>query len=500
MKCVATPRVLLSYRNRSWSVIGALSELIDNSFGEDRGNAGIVQVFWDKKRRSLAVLDNGRGMTAVSYLFVIGQGAGETGGNDIGRYGSGGSNALLWLSDIVEIWTVNEFGQRAYTQQNIQELVEVKEEWPDVDDTWSRVTARNVPLKMKEVGQGTLILMRVSKRHNVRPNNLRRDLSKRYAPALRSGRQIVWHDEDGSTSLTPWNPGELGDSVSVELKVRGLEAGFRVAYAEEVSQGDAGISISYGLREIEFTTDPFGEYVGGQVYGYIDLRPEWKPWLTTTKDGFVDAILRQELIDAAHKEMLWLLEFLENKKTERFEAALKLACFEGISELLKKAVRGKPGSGDHPIKLLPGEGGFEPGPPRPPKDLPKGEIDKEEDEPNGLPIDIRGVSGNTIDGQWMDGKLIVGEKMVISYNKDDETVIEAKNRKPVNMAFFKSLIVDLLLAELYEHNLLVDSGFIDADELEQIEESRKHQHPKTAFLRIVSVLKPRMMAKIKAIA
>ena len=82
------PAGLRSVQNENWNMVGALSELLDNSFGPARGNANSVKIFCDAKARIVSVLDDGRGMDAIGRLFQHGNTIGRAIG-DIGFYGAG---------------------------------------------------------------------------------------------------------------------------------------------------------------------------------------------------------------------------------------------------------------------------------------------------------------------------------------------------------------------------------------------------------------------------
>ena len=104
----AKPAMLRSFAAMKWTVTGAISEMIDNSFGLGRGNASRCHVTYDPKQRRLTVLDNGVGMNPhVGKLFRFGDAIGRTPG-DIGLYGSGGTMAILWLAEKVTVWTLRD--------------------------------------------------------------------------------------------------------------------------------------------------------------------------------------------------------------------------------------------------------------------------------------------------------------------------------------------------------------------------------------------------------
>src|ERR1043165_8221357 len=89
---------LRGLQGKDWSYAGAISELVDNSFGQGRGNATEVYIAWNANKRELTVTDNGNGMDRVSRLFRLGDTVGRSPG-DIGEYGSGGTMALIWAAE-----------------------------------------------------------------------------------------------------------------------------------------------------------------------------------------------------------------------------------------------------------------------------------------------------------------------------------------------------------------------------------------------------------------
>lgn len=492
-QCLPTPRILLGYRNRDWTIAGAISEQIDNSFGEDRGNSDRVDIFWSKQRRELKILDNGRGMNAVSHLFVLGQGSGEGSTTDIGRYGQGGSVAILWLADHVWVWTMTTSGQTAKTAQNIRATVEDLEEWFEVDDAWARATALNTPPHLYAHGHGTLITMRLRAGRIFYPDPIRQRLSKQYAPALRSGRRIVWHEDGEESDIRPWDPGELGMCDEGWLSVRGLAAYLKVSYAPTVSERDAGISVDYGHRQIAMTKEPFGTYVGGKIHGYIDLAAEWRRYLTTNKDGITDESLWLELMAEAQKAMAAVLEYVREEQTEKFEAALKFEALLNLSPLLQKIKRGRPDP-DGP-DLVVGQGDGEGGEiddatmPRPER---HGVKSDDSDEPSGLHIVISGKSDAELNGRYMTAALSTDNcTLTVHYNRDNEVVQGAKEQRPPNMTFFRYLLADAICAELVERDLIVKSGLLSGEEWESL------KNEGCGDLQLGAYIKPRLMRLIR---
>src|SRR5262245_9109914 len=104
------PNFLLSLANRNWHVKTAISELVDNALGKLRGDAKHVKIIHDTTKRILTVFDDGNGMPHLVKAFRLGDSAG-IGPEDIGRYGCGGTIAMIWLAYRVRIWTMQDDGR-----------------------------------------------------------------------------------------------------------------------------------------------------------------------------------------------------------------------------------------------------------------------------------------------------------------------------------------------------------------------------------------------------
>ena len=478
--CLPTPRILLGYRNKNWSVASAVSELVDNSLGIDRGNAETVTLRWDRKTATLDVLDDGRGMPAVSYLFVLGQGIGD-GQNDIGRYGQGGSQALLWLADSVSIWTLDKTGL-GRTKQDIRHAIE-KQRWFEVDDARVPPRGGNLPAELEVYGHGTLIRLALRKERRVNHEAIAKELSKLYGPGLRKGhRRIIWSENGNATAISPWDPGERGYSQSAEIQVRGMGAFVEASVAPDVSIREAEMSVSWGYREIFRTREPFGAYSGGRIWGRIELRPEWKPFLTTNKDGLIDDGLRFDLMAAANKVILPVLQYLEEENEELLEASLRLEAEIDFGPFLRKIVRRIAESGT--------SGPHESEQKTHGRDAPtlKKTEGAEEERPEGMPIDVRAATDSELEGRFVSGELKLGQALYIRYNKEHEMVAEAvRHAEPRHL--FRMLICAAFAVELVRLNLVVKAGLCDEAEYEEL-----GRHGREA---IPAYIMPRILKKLR---
>ena len=482
--CVPTPHILLGYWNRNWYVPAAIAELIDNSFGIDRGNAGKVTLTWDRETATLDVLDDGRGMPAVSNLFVLGQSIGD-GKNDIGRYGQGGSMALFYLANSVKIWTLNEHGL-GYTRQDIQRAV-FKPDFFMVDDSRSS-GGGNLPAELEAYGHGTLIRLSLRKERRVNHEAISKELSKLYGPGLRKGqRRIVWRENGNAAAIRPWDPGDREYSESAEIQVRGMAAFVEASVAPDVSIRDAEMSISWCDREIFRTREPFGAYSGGRIWGRIELRPEWKPFLTTNKDGLTDDGLRFELMAAANAAILPVLKYLEEENDELLEASLRLEAEITFGPFLRKIVRSitadvadkKKPTGPH-LTEQKTHGGEAP-------KLKRVEGD-DVDTPEGVPISVKGATDSELNGRFVSGELKLGQAFLIRFNKDIAMVAESvRHAEPRNL--FRLLISEAFAVELVRLNLAVKAGLCDEAEYEELGRHGKEAIPAYIMPRILKTIR-----------
>jgi len=449
-KCIATPRILLGFRNKKWTTSEALSELIDNSFGKNRGNANCVNIYWNKHSRFLSIIDNGQGMDRIGDLFQLGRGT-TTRSNDVmdlGRYNQGGSNAILWFADVVEIWTLRN-NKRAYTKQNLKECIE-KEEWPDVDNSWINSKATNVPPELSILNSGTMIKIKLREGLHITSQVIQRELSKIYASGLRSGRKISWVENKEITDIKAWDPGELGMDIQTDIMVCGMPAKLKVARAEHVTQRDAWIAISYGFRQIFKTREPFGDYDGGKIYGWLDLGWEWYEYLSTNKDSFTPNAPITELMDKVNEAIKPILDLLEEEQTELLHAALALEVQMSWGMLLDQHTDHP--TGPHNVEAKP-KNRPDPKIPQPPS-------------PSGVPIQFK--PADDLNGELMIATIHPGKSVVIRYDKNSDVIKEARQQRPVNILLLKVLTAQALADALIRDGFIVKSKLFKSEEWERL--------------------------------
>jgi Histidine kinase-, DNA gyrase B-, and HSP90-like ATPase len=465
-KAIPTGRILHGIRSRKWSIPDAISELIDNSFGELRGKADTVTIQWDAKKRILGILDNGRGMKDVADLFTLGEGT-ISGAGDNGVFGMGGSEALLWLADhaVVETLRAELIGGRvARGRANWKNCVE-RQDFPTIDSQWRPATPATCTTELLDRGHGTLILLRLRDGLRVYPEVIRDQLSRRYGVGLRTGRRILWVDGVGEeaviTPVQPWNPGEMKDVITATVTIeQGLSAHVVAGRVDGLSVRHSKLAVNYLYRQIKETTEGFGRIVQGAV-GYVDLSPEWLQCLTTTKDDIREDCrqLEAELMRQIAEILRPLVEQLEQAKLEKVFTNVKINLKRklqfGIQQVttadrdgVESDVIDVPGElpgGGHGVD---GDGSPRPRKPRKPEQL-------------AAQIDIEQVTDDELDGLLCRVEVgRVGETRTAKgfINKDHELVKMALLAEPINQRLLEHILIAALSTEIVKQNALVSFG------------------------------------------
>jgi Histidine kinase-, DNA gyrase B-, and HSP90-like ATPase len=348
--------VLFGLSSQKWNVPGATSELIDNSFGELRGNAKHVWITYNAQNRMFSVLDNGVGMDHVGALFQLGKTIGR-GVRDIGKYGQGGTMAILWLPTAVSIWTMRD--GKVMLDDVRWDDYKNKTEFPQVNDTWERASLRNTPPELFELGHGTLIRMHLRDGRSFQPDAVQRELSRLYAPGLRKDYKITWTTiaRDGRTyeqQLAPEQfelPSDPSKIVNFNFVMKArddegnnvtLPVTGQVALIDDLPYARSTVSLGYGPRVIIETRDCYSsadgsaKYSGTGVWGWLDLGEGWQDFLTTTKDGIKADHVRAVLMNHVFKRIEPLLKQTEKDRLSLVLDGLRLELtdvFNGLNEL-----------------------------------------------------------------------------------------------------------------------------------------------------------------------
>jgi hypothetical protein len=344
------PAFLLAMQNQKWTVAGALSELVDNSFGPGRGNATRVHITYDTKHRTITVLDNGVGMESIGRLFQLGNTIGRTPG-DIGLYGAGGTMAILWLAARVEVWTLCD-GQVSHDEVRWADYFKA-ETYPVINDEWQRSTLSNTPAELFNAKHGTLIRLHLlPARGGFHTPNIRKALAQTYAPALRQRRELLWTTKaKGGVDTAPIvDPLTVLDqatkcvrfNLTIEVADEHLPVRGMVGIVEDLPQTESVVSIGFGPRVITTTRDCYSSadgrerFSGVGIVGWLDLGEGWQPYLATTKDAMNDQPIWDALMGHVFMKIRPLLQERQHEKIalEFQDISLTLdSVFDGATDI-----------------------------------------------------------------------------------------------------------------------------------------------------------------------
>ena len=462
-------------QNQSWTVGGALSELVDNGFGPGRGNANRVTITHNPSKRTITVLDDGQGMEAIGRLFQLGNTIGRTPG-DIGHYGSGGTMALLWLASKVTVWTLRD-GLVSYDTVDWPKQIK-KREFPRVSNTWEPAAVNNTPTELLNVRHGTLIELHLADERSFYASNAQRDLARNYMPATRLGKELIWTTlgRGGGTQILadpmvmlPDDPSKTVD-LDLTLPVGGelLSLTGTVGLVKDLPHSRSRVAIGYGPRVILWTRDCYESadkterFVGTGVTGWLDLDDGWQPYLSTTKDRINDQPVWDLLMEYVFMRIRPLLA-----QVEQDELFLEL---EDLAIDLQEALNGNyEVTVDRKRKPMPDDIEF--GPPEPPDDdeeEPEAEEPKDQEEgeakqkkaPARSRILISPQSDEQMEGTLCKAELYQNDsEILVTVNKDHPVVRETLKAKPVNRMALNMMTTREIAAEIVKRAIVLKRVF-----------------------------------------
>jgi hypothetical protein len=464
------PAFLLAMQNQKWTVAGALSELVDNSFGPGRGNARRVHITHDTRHRTITVLDNGVGMESIGRLFQLGNTIGRTPG-DIGLYGAGGTMALLWLATRVEVWTLRD-GRVSHDEVRWSEYFKA-DTFPMIDDRWHESTLSNTPAELLNVTHGTLIRLHLLPARTFHAPNIRKALAQTYAPALRQRRELMWTTKgkgglDTEPIVDPLTVLENASKrvrfdLTVEVAGEHLSVHGVVGLVEDLPHAQSVVAIGFGPRVITTTRDCYSSadrterFPGTGITGWLDLGEGWQPYLATTKDAMNDQPAWDVLMGHVFTRIRPLLQESQHEKL-----TLEL---NDITLMLESVLDGQAHveistREDERERVEPNEPRPGPRPPRPKPDTPAepGE-DKITDQPAAARIDIQQLDDHQMGGVLCKAVTRDLDTVEVLVNRDHTLIQEALQAQPINRRLLNFMVVGEIAAVVVENDALLKRIF-----------------------------------------
>src|SRR5262249_11147008 len=124
-RLIPKTHMLKSIRSRSWTLAGAIEELLDNSILH--GHAKTVTIVIDNAK-GIAVADDGIGVDDINRIFRFGDASGYDVLAQIGQYGIGATHAIVYLGDVGTVETVRD--GRKHVMKVDWKAVEKSGQWP----------------------------------------------------------------------------------------------------------------------------------------------------------------------------------------------------------------------------------------------------------------------------------------------------------------------------------------------------------------------------------
>ena len=327
------PHFLKSIRSRNWSLSGASMEWVDNSL--QHGMAKNITLVIENGH-SIGLVDDGVGIDDINRVFTLGDASAYGDLSQIGQYGVGATDAMIFLGEKAKVETVRN-GRKHKMAVDWTE-VEASGLWP------LRYSDTGTPEK-KEVGTKIIVQKLFSSYHLKTSEALGKDFGLTFAPALRAGTNItVYHRLVNGTQqrieVQPFTPADLTDAIDIEGSIDTLRDPLhwtgRAGLSASLVERHNGVHIAFRHRVIEMTRDPFMGVSAPTLYVEVQLdeKTPWKYQLSDHKDKVVRH--RDALMESINEAIKPLLAKAKDQATNL--ALLELTA--KIQEPINKAIKG----------------------------------------------------------------------------------------------------------------------------------------------------------------
>jgi hypothetical protein len=451
----------LSLRNERISPTYVVGDFLDNSLSPTKGNATKAVIILNQAEDTVTVLDNGIGADP-NAIITPGESTTAENSTDPGLFGVGATRGLCQFGEEWDIYTVHD---GRFHHHHVDALAdEQRGDWyPAYTGTGVPVeqARRAMPKLMRDQGSvGTMLVARTGiARRSLRVQAMLDDLSMIFTPALLTGRsiRIVLIPRGGKRVrdeyLVPFVPQSLERQWQITGNVDGMAWEGTVGVAPDLHTRFATVSIGYGHRVIERTTDPFGSSGVSTVFAEVRLSPAWRTSLSPAKDAVVHN--REALIASIRSEIADVVASAREREDNLRTSLLAKDVGRLVSQtLVQPARRPKPDKPERTDEAVPqpvtddGTKGHEK-PDKPSGRKPKKRVHTDAiPDPDGRTLTLGGdrdgqaaaqtihvlfVAGDRIDGRLAIAKP-VGTTFQVEISEDHPNVVEHSVSSPPNMA------------------------------------------------------------------
>lgn len=333
------------YRGRlaGMRTISAWSELLDNAL-DAMGNTTSLELH----PRRFVIEDDGKGAASLDPFFGFGvhrEHEGGRGRDALGRWGVGGTHALLWISQ--ELETRVSISTRC---KGARRSIDIS--WHDLAAIFNRGDGAPSHFEKSPGRSGC----RIELTGNIRVPNagaefdkLLDDLGFRYSKAIEGGAKIIVkrHVRGGASKtlvLEPFAPPALLSVVEDTFEIKGKRVRLMAGMLPPGSSYDRiGLHYRFNYRVIvESSRDGCEPYATSRIFGYVDLLDGWR--LDLHKEGITDPDAKL-LYAEVFRRMEPLLKAAQHQLMVVESQALTLEVEKRLNDAIEKASKAKRGRG-----------------------------------------------------------------------------------------------------------------------------------------------------------
>ncbi len=290
--------VLERERNSQLGWKRAVAELVDNSF-----DAQATQVRIEFGHRTFSITDDGCGARDIQAMLRFGDHRKNT-KECVGRYGVGTKLAAVWAWGKTTIASTRD--GRVATVRVDWEQIERSGKWK-VSESAFAATDKACRSVGAPLGHGTQIKFEQHSRKLPSIDELARELSYRFSPAISQGRQIrIRHPRKKGDLIVPeFRKPALEFVIDKEIEVEGKLARV-LAGVLPAGQPNPLPGFTYAHRHRVIATNNFGcgEFTHDRFFGWVELIGDgWR--LSVTKDAISEGgdALYESLEATCHEQL-----------------------------------------------------------------------------------------------------------------------------------------------------------------------------------------------------
>lgn len=331
MSIPVEPHFLYSIREQSsFTWRSMVCELIDNSFDAD---ADCVRLSWPGGK-VFEISDDGAGAGNILNLLTLG-GRCDHQSNNVGKYGVGAKQALIWLWGVSEIYSTTIGGECQSVVVDWDSVARGEVPYPSIE---------SIAKERAVAGSHGTRLKCLSIRSNPKMETLLPALANTYTPGLELGKKIVTKTSRGAwEGLKPRRWPKTDDEIVDTIQAAGREVTIKMGIVQkgEANPYNHGFSFERTYRVIKESTLGANGFSVSRIAARISLSSEWS--LSTNKDDFTE--FQDELAEAIYDRCHELMKKASEQAISHEDSQFNRELSEVIAKSKSKKQREKRGKG-----------------------------------------------------------------------------------------------------------------------------------------------------------